>query len=173
MENIGESKIIEAGELMPSLTAAKKGQQWNMFTCIHIYIFLLHVIVLVGVVVLPICKPGTVDYLIEHKRSWSPVNKFVEFEANGDNALDHSKHSKYSGPPSTEQEHAWDDLMRPLHFRASREELLKAGEDLHNAVELADGGYIAVLGVYHELHCLVSSPRPFSKILCKSMESGS
>ncbi|KAI8631540.1 hypothetical protein F5Y19DRAFT_473212 [Xylariaceae sp. FL1651] len=39
-------------------------------------------------------------------------------------------------------------------FRASREEMERAGESIDDAVEIADGGYIAVLGVYHELHCL-------------------
>jgi hydrogenase maturation factor HypE len=36
------------------------------------------------------------------------------------------------------------------------EELEKAGENLHNISELTGGGYLATIGVYHELHCVVS-----------------
>lgn len=32
----------------------------------------------------------------------------------------------------------------------------RAGESIDDAVKIADGGYVAELGVYHELHCLVS-----------------
>lgn len=34
----------------------------------------------------------------------------------------------------------------------------KAGESRENLAELVDGGYLATLGVYHELHCVVSDP---------------
>ena len=36
--------------------------------------------------------------------------------------------------------------------------MIAAGESLENATELADGsGFLAALGVYHEMHCLVRS----------------
>ena len=35
---------------------------------------------------------------------------------------------------------------------------MAAGESLEDATKLADGsGYLAALGVYHEMHCLVRS----------------
>lgn len=40
---------------------------------------------------------------------------------------------------------------------ATTEELVSAGETVEDSVKLADGGYIAALGVYHEIHCLVSA----------------
>lgn len=43
-----------------------------------------------------------------------------------------------------------------MYFAASREELLKAGESPENGAKLPGGGYLAMIGVYHELHCLVS-----------------
>lgn len=43
-------------------------------------------------------------------------------------------------------------------IRATRDELIAAGESLENATELADdSGFLASLGVYHEMHCLVRS----------------
>jgi hypothetical protein len=44
-----------------------------------------------------------------------------------------------------------------MYFAASREEVLKAGEIIDDKmVEVTGGGYLATLGVYHELHCVVS-----------------
>lgn len=43
-------------------------------------------------------------------------------------------------------------------IRATRDELIAAGESAEDAATLADGsGYLAALGVYHEMHCLVRS----------------
>ena len=44
-------------------------------------------------------------------------------------------------------------------IRASYEELAQAGESPSTAIELLDGGYLASLGVYHDLHCLVCTQR--------------
>ena len=41
-------------------------------------------------------------------------------------------------------------------FSATYEELARAGETLENLAELTEGGYMASIGVYHELHCIVS-----------------
>lgn len=43
-------------------------------------------------------------------------------------------------------------------FRATREEMKRAGEIVDDdTTELIGGGYLASLGVYHDLHCLVCS----------------
>ena len=43
-------------------------------------------------------------------------------------------------------------------IRATRDELIAAGESFEDATKLADGsGFLAALGVYHEMHCLVRS----------------
>lgn len=34
--------------------------------------------------------------------------------------------------------------------------MIKGGENLTNVVQLVDGNFLGVLGVYHQLHCLVS-----------------
>jgi hypothetical protein len=43
-----------------------------------------------------------------------------------------------------------------MFFNASLEELRRAGESLEGVAEVEEGGYSATIGVYHELHCLVS-----------------
>ena len=40
-------------------------------------------------------------------------------------------------------------------IRASSEEMALAGELSDTSVELFSGGFLASLGVYHDLHCLV------------------
>ncbi|KAG8413423.1 hypothetical protein J3458_012984 [Metarhizium acridum] len=87
-------------------------------------------------------------------RSWSPVNDLVQYELNSEHPVDHDKHSQYAGPPAKDNDAAWDSLMRPVHFNATREELERAGESMSNIAELEGGGYPASLGVYHELHCV-------------------
>lgn len=34
--------------------------------------------------------------------------------------------------------------------------MISAGESVEDSAELVEGGYLAALGVYHNLHCLVS-----------------
>lgn len=42
------------------------------------------------------------------------------------------------------------------YFNATFEDLKRAGESLENVTQLTGGGYLASIGVYHELHCVVS-----------------
>ena len=42
------------------------------------------------------------------------------------------------------------------NVRISKKEMIEGGENMTNVVQLADGGFLGVLGVYHQLHCLVS-----------------
>ena len=59
--------------------------------------------------------------------------------------------------------HKLTDTVAGL-IRASYEEMQLGQEDPTNSVELWEGGYLASLGVYHELHCLVSSAHRFHDI---------
>ncbi|KAI6784067.1 uncharacterized protein J7T54_004613 [Emericellopsis cladophorae] len=127
----------------------------SIVTCKRVYMVLLHGIVLILVVTL--CMG--IDSKGPNPRptkgaSWSPVREHIEHELNAGHATDHHKYSQYSGWPSPKQDEAWDDLMRPVYFNATRDELEKAGESFENIAELEGGGYPASLGVYHELHCL-------------------
>ncbi|KAI0518401.1 hypothetical protein F5B22DRAFT_644705 [Xylaria bambusicola] len=94
-------------------------------------------------------------YLSLHRgRSWSPAIDVLDYELVQIDRLGTYRHSTYAGPPSPEQDEAWDKLVRPSFFRASREEMERAGESTDDAVKIADGGYVTELGVYHELHCI-------------------
>lgn len=59
----------------------------------------------------------------------------------------------FAGAPSPEIDTAWDDLLAPTHMRVSIEELQR---DNQESVQLPEGGgYLAWMGVFHELHCVV------------------
>jgi hypothetical protein len=53
-----------------------------------------------------------------------------------------------------------------LYFNATAKELIASNNSATDAVRVEDGGYVASLGVYHELHCLVcriSYPEPLGE----------
>ena len=61
----------------------------------------------------------------------------------------------FTGPPSTGVDEAWNELLAPMHIRVSKEELERNGQ---SSVALPEsGGHLAWLGVFHDLHCIVSS----------------
>lgn len=61
----------------------------------------------------------------------------------------------YAGPPSSQLDSAWDKLLSPMHMRISAEELREADQ---KSVPLPEkGGFLGWMGVFHELHCIVSS----------------
>lgn len=48
-----------------------------------------------------------------------------------------------------------------MNFKATEEELLRANIEIDDKiVRVSRGGYVGVLSVYHELHCLVSHAFP-------------
>lgn len=61
-------------------------------------------------------------------------------------------------PPSSPRSHV-DNDSSALAFNATLEELQMAEETTDgDLAKLEGGGYLASLGVYHELHCLVRLP---------------
>ncbi|KAB8290713.1 hypothetical protein EYC80_008352 [Monilinia laxa] len=87
-------------------------------------------------------------------RSFSPALSVIKYETKNSHFVGHGTHALLSGPPSPENNHAWDQFVKPTLFRATYEEMVTAGEDIHDAAELIDGGYLASTSVYHDLHCL-------------------
>lgn len=61
--------------------------------------------------------------------------------------------SPFTGTPNAESDEAWDGLLSSMTIRVSEAELQKGNQ---SSVALPNGGYMAWLGVYHELHCVVS-----------------
>lgn len=61
--------------------------------------------------------------------------------------------SAFAGPPSPSVDKAWHDLLEKTTIRVAGEELKRSNQ---SSVALpAGGGYMAWLGVYHQLHCIV------------------
>ncbi|KAJ4347897.1 uncharacterized protein N0V89_009269 [Didymosphaeria variabile] len=60
----------------------------------------------------------------------------------------------FQGAPSNVTREAWTALLQPFYFNASSSELSTADVPSQTAVRVKNGGYLASLGVYHELHCL-------------------
>jgi len=56
-------------------------------------------------------------------------------------------------PPEVVNE-AWDNLMDNSYFRATKEEMIEWGEFGDDSIALENGGYLAYLRVYGELHCM-------------------
>ncbi|MCJ1464909.1 hypothetical protein MMC07_003524 [Pseudocyphellaria aurata] len=59
--------------------------------------------------------------------------------------------SPFTGSPGPDSDRAWHDLLSNMSVRVSREELERGNQ---TSVQLPDGGYMAWLGVFHELHCI-------------------
>ena len=67
--------------------------------------------------------------------------------------------SPYAGLPSPELDKAWQNLLSPIDIRVSAFELKRSNQ---TSISLPEGGgYMAWLGVFHELHCIVSIPDNF------------
>ncbi|KAJ8128572.1 hypothetical protein O1611_g5058 [Lasiodiplodia mahajangana] len=154
----------------------RKRSMKTPITCAHLYFGLLHVLVIGSLWALYRRENLTmVDPIHPVGRTWcrhplypflrvlrsidvkgaAPAQHVIEYELNDEHTTNHSYYSKYSGTPTDEQDAAWDDLMRPVYFNASLEEVIKAEETVRdNLAVVAEGGYLANLAVYHELHCL-------------------
>lgn len=61
------------------------------------------------------------------------------------------QNSPYTGSPSKETDKAWHDLMESMVIRVTDKELSRTNQ---TSLPLPNGGYMAWLGVYHELHCI-------------------
>ncbi|KAI0206735.1 hypothetical protein F4808DRAFT_405140 [Astrocystis sublimbata] len=150
-----KSWLIEESDAPGSLGTSRKPST-RATTLKRIYFILLHIVIIVlfGIVTWLLLSRPTKDYgTATATQSWSPVHQYVEYEIQKEYASE-DPHSNFSGPPSPDVERAWDDLERPTFFRVTREELERAGSSFDQIAMLADGGYVATLGVYHELHCV-------------------
>ncbi|KAI1861752.1 uncharacterized protein JN550_010692 [Neoarthrinium moseri] len=68
-----------------------------------------------------------------------PLDKFLE--------------GPYTGEPGAELDRVWADLLQYNNMRIP-EEWVKSHDREYQAVKLPDGGYLGVLSVFHELHCI-------------------
>ena len=65
--------------------------------------------------------------------------------------------NSFAGKPNPQIDASWHGLMENINIRVSETEMEK---NKYDSVKLPEGGgNLAWLGVYHELHCLVSKYR--------------
>ncbi|RDK38163.1 hypothetical protein M752DRAFT_279150 [Aspergillus phoenicis ATCC 13157] len=87
------------------------------------------------------CAPQSLIY--------TPARNSLEYvKVRMDTAGGHQ--SKYLGF-GDEADEAWTDLTSRNHVRLSEEDLLAINQ---TSIPLGSGGYLGMLGVYHELHCV-------------------
>jgi hypothetical protein len=113
-------------------------------------------------------RPLTEHMLVPELTSLHTIVK-TEHPAHGDNS------SNYAGQPSNLTAATWKHLLDRMsllylsrasrsqqnaafYFNISDAELTRAGFSSSSAVRVKGGGYLASLGVYHQLHCLVCVP---------------
>jgi hypothetical protein len=105
----------------------------------------------------------------------APARSSMTYSPQTGYSADHHTKSAYAGYPNESNNKAWEELIYrtyisssssrtekvtelAMFFNATATEVLKAGNSISESVLLAEGGYVSALGVYHELHCLVSLP---------------
>ncbi|KAF2033497.1 hypothetical protein EK21DRAFT_58440 [Setomelanomma holmii] len=84
----------------------------------------------------------------------APASTITQYIPTKHRETNETSYSPLAGNPTKENIEAWEELIQPMVFSATESDLVKAGEPLDASVRLAKGGYVAALGVYHELHCL-------------------
>ncbi|KAK7948428.1 uncharacterized protein PG986_009314 [Apiospora aurea] len=85
-----------------------------------------------------IYSPATSAIRYEKKRLWRDID--------GPNP--------FTGKPRPELDQAWRDIIAPITIKVSADELARFSEG-DSTISFKDGsGYIAEMGVYHELHCV-------------------
>ncbi|KAL9011506.1 MAG: hypothetical protein Q9173_003652 [Seirophora scorigena] len=60
--------------------------------------------------------------------------------------------SGFAGEPSPDIDASWDGMLAPMNIRVSEVEL--ARENVESVALPEDGGYLAWIGSFHQLHCL-------------------
>jgi len=93
-------------------------------------------------------------YKVVDNSSWemqiSPASNAIRYERRYFEKQGHAT-SPFSGAPRPELEEAWHDLLSGMNIKVSEEYLTPYNA---TSVPLVGGGYVAQLGMYHELHCL-------------------
>ncbi|PSN69535.1 hypothetical protein BS50DRAFT_599728 [Corynespora cassiicola Philippines] len=82
---------------------------------------------------------------------WSPGTIAIEYERV---VLNRSIESEnvFAGKRTKAMDKAWAELVKPMALKISNEELEQLGE---TSISFRDGsGYLAEMGVFHELHCV-------------------
>ncbi|KAI1743831.1 hypothetical protein F4680DRAFT_321645 [Xylaria scruposa] len=149
-----EAMQLEKKEHESSSVFSSRSKNSKVITVSRVYLVAVHLFLFYLIFWVWNEPKSTSRETLLKSESWSPAREYIEYEINSEHATDHTKHSKYSGTPTRDQDLAWDDLIRPMFFNASIEELRRGGEVIKNLAVVEGGGYAATIGAYHELHCL-------------------
>ncbi|CEJ86434.1 hypothetical protein VHEMI04104 [[Torrubiella] hemipterigena] len=125
----------------------------QFFTFSRIYSICLHSLVVILLLLVAYQNRPSLLKIQTAGRTWSPIHKYLKYEVNSA-TFDYHHDTIFSGPPTKEHNLAWINLLKPAYFGASHDEMIHAGESFENVTELTAGGYMASLGVYHEIHCV-------------------
>ncbi|KAI0381265.1 hypothetical protein F5Y04DRAFT_288908 [Hypomontagnella monticulosa] len=152
-----DEELLKTGLLDGSSSIrVKKQRNAKTATFLRFYLILLHAVLLALVLfMVQRVNPfwGANHELIEGS-TWSPIQKFIKYEVRDRDTHGYHRNKTFAGRPTPEKDRAWDHLIKPAYFNATAEELERAGESLSDIAQLLGGGYLASIGVYHELHCV-------------------
>ncbi|RWA05202.1 hypothetical protein EKO27_g9907 [Xylaria grammica] len=82
------------------------------FTFARIYVLILHAIIIALIVGIFITANSAKSCRgVAVAQSWSPVQEYIEYESQREYASEDT-HSNFSGPPTAEQDEAWDELVK-------------------------------------------------------------
>ncbi|KAJ3578901.1 hypothetical protein NPX13_g1659 [Xylaria arbuscula] len=151
-----EEHLYSSGDSNPdeSLRSGRNRLVTGKFTYFNAYIVILHLLIIAFLGIAVARGFGKGNPPLANGASWSPALDFLEYELNDRHALKHHNTTLFAGPPSSQQEAAWNRILNPTYFAATEQEMLDAGETVDNAAHVTGGDYLATIGVYHELHCL-------------------
>ncbi|CZS88194.1 hypothetical protein WAI453_000614 [Rhynchosporium graminicola] len=126
---------------------------WQRYRSLLIAHFILFIIY--GLTIYLVATRKELKFSRKHGLPFSPAIEALEFsEQTFTLEARVQEQGSFSGKPSATLDKAWHDLLDPENIRLEPEIMAHYGR-LDSGVALPDGdGYIGVLNVYHELHCL-------------------
>ncbi|KAH8912451.1 hypothetical protein BR93DRAFT_78849 [Coniochaeta sp. PMI_546] len=128
------------------LAQLRKGNSWRLWV-LHLGVPLLYTLILVTVLTHFWNDEGAFN-MVDSPASYIGANMHLEVFS-----LDGSDLSPFTGDPGPELDGLWEGLLQYNHMRIP-EEWVHRHEREYQAVKLPDGGYLGVLSVFHELHCI-------------------
>lgn len=111
---------------------------------------------IIFIIYVAVSLPILVSTVWNHRAHiYSPVNPLIKYERQPlHEEHEDLVHKGYVGNPEDTEEN-WRRLLEPMNFKATEDELLKSNIKIDDRiVRVSGGGYVGVLSVYHELHCL-------------------
>ena len=152
-----EESPMLADDTLSRGTKAFKLKQHTICILVHLALICLYTAVSVRIVQARLARLNTSLHRESH--SYLPISYLTELALPGvalsyqPNVYADFELSPFAGLPSPVLDRSWHDLLANTSLRVSGDELKDSNQ---TSVALPGGGYMAWLGVYHELHCIVS-----------------